>query len=198
MTRRGRRRVIVGAAIATAIALSILDHAGFFGYRSDDRVRFDGAACRSVRVIDGDTLEIDLPDGEIPTTRIRLRGIDAPEIAHDAQSGDAHYGRDAAAYLAERVMDRGLTIRLDPNRSTRDKYGRLLAYLHVGDEIASLNEKMIVSGRAYADLRFDHVFKTHFVQREAKAERAKVGLWKDVTPEQYPKWRSRLFANAAK
>lgn len=182
MTRTGQRRVIAGAAIATAIVLSILDHAGVFGYRGDDRVRYDGAACRSVRVIDGDTLEVDLPDGGKPTTRIRLRGIDAPETAHDAQSGDAHFGREARDDLTERVKDRRMTIRLDPNRPTRDKYGRLLAYLHVDGGVTSLNEELIASGSAYADLRFNHVFKTHFVQREARAERAKVGLWKDVTP----------------
>jgi len=194
MTHAGRKRVVTCGVIAAAVGLSILDHAGLFGYRGDDRLRYDGTNCTVTRVVCGDTLEVDLPDGQNATTQVRLRGIDAPDIAQGPDEKSAFYGAEAADFLRRQVEGRRVTLRLDPNRPARDKFDRLLAYVHLDGELESLNERLIEAGCAYADGRVNHVFKLQFTQREKTAERGKIGLWAVITPEQMPKWRQGIDA----
>ncbi|OWY71717.1 hypothetical protein B7486_08590 [cyanobacterium TDX16] len=192
MTHAGRKRVVTCGLIAAAAALSLLDHAGVFGYRGDDRLCYDGANCTVTRVIDGDTLEVDLPDGNRPTTLIRLRGIDAPDIAHATVETDAFYGPEATEFLRKQVGGRRVTLRLDPNRPARDNRDQLLAYVHLEGELESVNERLIKAGCAYADGRMDHVFMLQFTRLETAAGRGKIGLWAGITPEQMPPWRRRM------
>lgn len=192
MTHVGRKRVVTFGLIAAALALSILDHAGAFGYRGDDRLRYDGANCIVTRVVNGDTLEVDLPDGKSATTRVRLRGIYAPDIAHATDETDAFYGPQATEFLRKQVEGRRVTLRLDPNRPARDKLDRLLAYVHLEGELISVNERLIEAGCAYADGRANHVFMLQFSQSEQAAQRAKSGLWAEVKPDQLPKWKQRM------
>lgn len=192
MTHAGRKRVVTCGVIAAAVALSILDHAGAFGYRGDDRLRYDGASCTATRVVDGDTLDVDLLDGNRPTTQVRLRGIDAPDIAQGPDESDAFYGPQAADFLRKQVEGRRITLRLDPNRPARDRFDRLLAYVHLEGELISVNERLIEAGCAYADGRRDHVFTLQFSQREQAAQRAKSGLWAEVQLDQLPKWKQRV------
>lgn len=192
MTHAVRKRVVTCGLIAAAVALSMLDHAGAFGYRGDDRLRYDGANCTVTRVVDGDTLDVDLPDGNRPTTLIRLRGIDAPDIAHATDETDAFYGPEAKNFLRKQVEGRRVTLRLDPNRPARDKHDRLLAYVHLEGELRSVNERLIEAGCAYADGRVNHVFMLQISQSEQAAQRAKSGLWAEVKPDQLPKWKQRM------
>ena len=80
---------------------------------------------------------------------------------------------------------------LEPAQKTRDKYGRLLAYVYLDASGAMLNERLLETGHAYADRRFPHVFKDRFRDLERRAQRAGVGLWADAQPEQWPAWRQR-------
>ena len=80
------------------------------------------------RVIDGDTIETG--DGE----RIRLVQIDAPEI----DEGEC-YAEEAAAALDE-LLAPGADIRLeaDPRLDDVDRFGRLLRYVHAGEDNVNL------------------------------------------------------------
>ena len=66
-----------------------------------------------VRVIDGDTIVVDasadLP-GEIAQLRVRLRGIDAPEIGHRAGCEAERAAGDQAKATAEEFLDAALTV----------------------------------------------------------------------------------------
>lgn len=191
-----RRRLIGGSALAALVALSLLDHAGAFGYRAGDRSRYHGTEAQVIRVVDGDTLDVDIQDGNRPTTRVRLRGVDCPEIAHGPGEEDAHFGREAFDFVRNSAAGRRVQLYLDPHRANRDRYGRLLAYVHFLDAASAspgemLNEMLIARGLAYADRRSDHVFSLQFAQRETIARRRGVGLWAGITPEQMPKWRRR-------
>jgi micrococcal nuclease len=70
-------------------------------------------------IVDGDTLEVALDNGR--SERVRLIGIDTPE------RGGCFAGRatGAARSLAD---DRHVLLKGDGTQSTRDRYGRLLAY----------------------------------------------------------------------
>ena len=91
-------------------------------------------------VYDGDTLTVAAPiHGHIPAAelfsfRIRLAGIDAPELrTHDA--GEKRAGQFAAECLREHVIDK--LVWMEPTRE-REMYGRVLARINVdGGDVAT-------------------------------------------------------------
>src|SRR5688572_9719706 len=97
----GKGRVAVAGLLAAAIALVLLvdSETGDAGDSDlgDRRVRLE-------RVVDGDTLRLD--DG----TRVRLIGINAPEIAHDGLDGEC-FGRRATEFV-EGLIEPGEELRL--------------------------------------------------------------------------------------
>ncbi len=194
---RRRKRALGWLAGLALVVLVMLDHAGAFGRMGDDRSRYDGAEANVNYAADGDTIDVDLPDGPRKVTRIRLWGVDCPEIAHGPAEHDAYFGRQAAEFVRGRIVGRRVRLAFDPNRSPRDKYGRLLAYVYMADSGEMLNEGLIARGLGYADRRFAHVMKHRFVEREKLAIRDKVGLWAAVTGEQMPAWRQRMDAAGA-
>lgn len=193
-----RKRLLTTSIVSILVALSILDHNGVFGYRGDDRARYRGIHATITYVSDGDTLDIDVPDGKKSVTRLRLWGVDCPEVAHAKEESDAYFGREAADFVQEHYTGRRVRLELDPNHNVRDKYGRLLAYVYSESDGEMLNELLVTEGLAYADRRFDHALKHRFVELEKKAAKAKMGLWAEVKPEQMPAWRQRMDAAGAR
>jgi endonuclease YncB( thermonuclease family) len=123
-----RRRIFIMAALALVAVLSALDHAGAFGYRGGDRTRYDGVVTKIAYAADGDTIDVDIPDGTRSVTRILLRGIDCPEIARRGRDGRL-FCREAADFVRKEIVGRSVRLAMDPARAPRDKYGRLLAYI---------------------------------------------------------------------
>jgi micrococcal nuclease len=114
---------------AAAVVLCLLVPAASAG---DWRVRVE-------KVLDGDTVVLE--GGE----RLRLRGIDAPEVGHKDAPGQ-YYGREATEALAALVA--GKSISLDRDELDRDRYGRLVGLARLGDgRLVSL--AMIEQGAAF-------------------------------------------------
>lgn len=187
---RSRRGPILTAAVVLLAALAIADRLGLLGWRGDDRSRYHDQTFRVVKVVDGDTLDVDAPDGSHATTRIRLWGVDTPEIAHGGQA-EMYFGPEAKAFAQSLVLEKPVRLELSNGR-TRDRYGRLLAFVYSADSGNMLNERLIETGHAYADNRFDHEFKKRFGELEARARKNKVGLWAQVTMNDMPLWRQRI------
>lgn len=191
---RRRRRWRVASVLGVVVLLSALDHAREPIRRAARDQDYHGRVARVIHAADGDTLDLDLPDGSRPMTRVRLWGVDCPEIAHAPGETDAHFGREATAFVRREIVGRSVRVELDRNRDHRDRYGRLLAYLTVlpdgsDGEGELLNRMLIDRGLAYADRRFDHVRAREFLAAEQRAEKAKAGLWATVRREQMPAWR---------
>jgi micrococcal nuclease len=116
-----------GAAVALVICL--LAQAACAG---DWHVRVE-------KILDGDTVALE--GGE----RLRLRGIDAPEVEHGDAPGQ-YYGRDAARILSTMVS--GQTLILDRDELDRDRYGRLVGLARLVDG-RLVNLAMIEQGAAF-------------------------------------------------
>lgn len=129
---------------------------------ADDLALRRPAEARSIvgqaRVIDGDTIEID-------GTRIRLFGIDAPEL--DQRCDDRPAGRTAKAILDNFIGRRAVTCA----RTGTDRYGRVIAKCEVDGQ--DLGETMVWLGwaRAYVE------YSTDYVATERDAEARRVGMW---------------------
>ncbi len=195
MTRR--RKLITILVLLVVGVVSAMDHAGVFGHRGGDRRTYHDVLATVTYAADGDTIDVDIPDGNRDVTRIRLWGVDCPEIAHGEGEPGAHFGREATDFVRGEIVGRRVRLVLDPNRRSRDKYGRLLAYVYLADTGELLNEMLVQRGLAYADRRFPHVFKRRFVSIEKKVIKQRIGLWAEVTPEQMPGWRQRMDAAGA-
>jgi micrococcal nuclease len=124
------------------------------------------------RVVDGDTVEVSL-DGH--TEDVRYIGIDTPETVKPGAPIEC-FGPEAHDFN-ERLVD-GKTVRLDFDAERRDVYGRLLAYVHVGNTF--VNAELVREGYAttltiapndrYADM---------FKRLEREASSAGRGLWSE-------------------
>lgn len=128
---------------------------------------------RVLTVNDGDTITVKL-DGH--TEKVRLVGIDSPETHDDrADYRDAAY----AAKRYARSLMAGETVTLDPEprQGDRDRYGRLLRYVILGDG-TNVNEAMVRKGYAHVYDKFNFTLKSRFKAAESEAKREKLGVWK--------------------
>ena len=198
MSRR-RRIAIIALCLLVAVVLIGLDHSPVKRKwqqspesenqaLNSDFEKYHGKTFTVANVVDGDTIDIDVPDGKHQTTRIRLWGIDTPESKHP-QKGVCYFGPEAAEFTTTTVLGKQVTVYLEKHR-TRGKYGRLLAYVQLPDR-RFLNEVLLSEGFAYADLRFRHSFYQNYKQLEASARSRNKGLWENVTHEQLPEWLQR-------
>ena len=196
MSRR-RRNAIFCACFLFAAGLILLDRNRFKHrslptnvlpekQRSLDLEKYHGRVFFVIKVVDGDTLDIDIPDGKYGHTRIRLWGIDTPETKKPG-SPVMYFGPEASNFATKLALNKRVRVFVDETKDTRDKFGRLLAYIQLPDD-RFLNEVLISEGFAYADLRFDHSLYYKYISLESAARSIKRGLWKEVTRDQIPTW----------
>jgi micrococcal nuclease len=186
--RKSAWALMVSAVLA---ALVLADRAGLFGRApAADVEKYHNKSFLVVRVVDGDTLDINCPDGPYPHTRIRLWGVDTPETV-DPNAPVGHFGPQATRFTRDAALDQTVTLELD-RREIRDKYGRLLAYVFLPDG-QMLNRLLVEKGYGYADPRYDHRYKDEFQRLQRRAMRDRLGLWKDIHPQDLPYYyRDRL------
>lgn len=128
---------------------------------------------RVVSVADGDSLDVLTSQGT--TQRVRLYGIDSPEMR---QSG----GGEARKFARNLSLWRKIEIRV----MDKDAYGRAVVIITLPDGRV-LNEELVRSGHAwvynrYCDAPECDAWRT--LEKEAKA--GKTGLWRQKKP--VPPW----------
>lgn len=126
------------------------------------------------RVVDGDTLDV----GQ---TRVRLEGIDAPEIAQTCRTANGetwNCGVAAAAMLRKLAEHKDLAC----DRTGTDRYRRALATCFA-DGI-DIDEAMVRAGLAWAFVRYSKAY----VATEAEARKEKIGVWQGFAE---PPWDFR-------
>jgi len=202
MSRRRRAAIIVLCLLFAAVLIR-LDHnlirhkfkpqpKSEEQEKSLDFKKYHAKTFTVAGVVDGDTIDIDIPDGKYKRTRIRLWGVDTPETKSD-KVGVMYFGPQAADFTTKLTLEKQVAVYLEEHR-TRGKYGRLLAYIQLPNG-KFLNEALLTEGFAYADLRFRHSFYNKYKQLEASARSQKKGLWQNVTRQQLPEWLKRMRPN---
>lgn len=127
-----------------------------------------------LRVVDGDTVDVQLEDGA--TARVRLLGIDTPEVYSGSECGG-----DAASRAAQRLLPAGTRVVLvpDPTQALVDRYGRILRYVMEGSR--DINRVLVAQGHATVYL-YDHKpfqrAKSYFAA-QATAKAHSRGIWKN-------------------
>ena len=126
------------------------------------------------RVVDGDTIHIG-------KTKIRLHGIDAPEMKQTCRTrkGEEQMcGQLAKQALQRLVQGQDVVCKGD----TRDRYKRLIAVCYVGP--FNINKQMVVDGWAMAYRKYSK----DYVKAETFAKSRREGLWRG---EFEPPWEWR-------
>jgi micrococcal nuclease len=124
-----------------------------------------------VRIVDGDTIHVQI-DGRVE--KVRYIGVNTPEVHHPSR-GEEPGGREATAVNSGLVA--GQPVRLELDVQLRDRYGRLLAYVWVGDVM--VNAELVRRGYAQVmtippNVRYQELLLK--LQREARE--AGRGLWR--------------------
>ena len=139
------------------------------------------------RVVDGDTIEVrttgrvdgpgagSAPVG--PIQDVRLIGIDTPESVNPNTPVEC-FAREASAATAAMIEDRRVMLVRDVEEA--DRYGRLLRYVYLGDEM--VGARLIANGYAFAYTyppNVRHAALHVSLQRDAR--RNDRGLWSPDT-----------------
>ena len=100
-----------------------------------------------VKVVDGDTLdlEIDLGFSLTKKERCRVAGIDTPEC-RTRDKEEKQYGMAAKVYMAG-MLKKATNLRVKTEKD--GKYGRMLGWIYCDEYEESLNERMVMDGYAW-------------------------------------------------
>jgi len=87
-----------------------------------------------VKVVDGDTYEIDIDLGLtvwVRSERVRLYGVDTPEVYGVKHDSEEYLLGKAASDFAKSIMKKGTLAIVETLKDSKGKYGRYLAVLYV-------------------------------------------------------------------
>ena len=130
-----------------------------------------------VKVVDGDTVV--LAGG----ARVRVLGIDAPEMERDGHPADflAHQSKAA---LAEMILNR--TVILSYDRLRYDHYGRVLAYLFLPDHTL-VNAELVRRGLARVYFISPNLrYQKELLVAQQEAIGAQRGVWQQLLKQDEP------------
>ncbi len=125
------------------------------------------------RVVDGDTIEVDVRGNR---SMVRLIGIDTPEKTGGLLAAEC-YG-DEATVITSHLLVPGEEVFLEGDVELRDRYGRLLAYVHRSRDGLFINHHLVEIGAAAAKTYEPNSHHAAlFGRAQARAKEANRGLW---------------------
>ena len=164
----GRRGPLLLGVLLGAVLTAAAIGAGVLAAGTGDR-----DAATVVRVVDGDTVRVDLDGVE---TAVRLLNVDAPETRHP-DKGVACLGPEASAFVT-RLLPPGTRVELEYDGTRLDRYGRTLAGVWRQDDL--VNAELARAGLGSPVQYNGQVKFLAAVERAAReAERREVGAYAD-------------------
>ena len=125
------------------------------------------------RVVDGDTIEVTKNGIK---EKVRLIGVNTPETVDPRKKVEC-FGKEASAYAKEILINQKVTVVPDSTQDTRDRYGRLLAYVYREDGLF-VNKHMIAEGYGYEyTYKVPYLFQKEFKEAQLRAQTEGNGLW---------------------
>ncbi|SKH86916.1 thermonuclease family protein [Mycobacteroides abscessus] len=128
-----------------------------------------------LRTVDGDT--IDVLDQDRRRLRIRIIGIDSPEL-HKPNYTKACFSEEASEYAHRTLDGQKIALEYDPDGDRIDRYGRTLAYVILADG-RNFSVESARGGYAHSYV-YGHRPSTHAAEIAAAEQEAKDagrGLW---------------------
>jgi len=135
-------------------------------------------------VVDGDTIDV------ATIGRVRLLGIDAPEIGRGFDTS-APFAREARARLTSLILHRW--VRLEQEGDRLDVYNRRLAYVLTEDGVF-VNAALVREGLARITARLPLSRLDELRRAEAEAQTFRRGMWGDAPQIPAPSYTARSKA----
>ena len=173
--------MVVGRTLA---AVALLVALGFAA--SPTLAQTQAGPAYVTRVVDGDTLYAEL-GGRLEA--VRYLGVNTPRIEHPI------YGAESYATIAREANRRlveGKWVRLVFEGSTRDRHGRLLAYVWSGSTF--VNAALVHYGYGEAATASTAGYAAYFRTLEEGARRDARGIWRDRDAQTYHRPRPTELA----
>ena len=138
---------------------------------------------RITKITDGDTFWVTFASGN--REKIRILGVDAPET-YSSNSPNEYDGitdtdclddwvNSATEFAIDTLSGKIVQVIADPLGDERDRFDRLLVYIHVdGRDFSSI---LVESGFARVYRKYDYSRKSVYLAMEETAKLNKVGLW---------------------
>jgi micrococcal nuclease len=126
---------------------------------------------------DGDTIGVTI-NGTQET--IRLIGVDTPETKKPGSPIQC-YGPEASSFTKTLIGSQPVRLAADSRSDDRDRYGRLLRYVYIGDGTL-VNQKIISEGYGFAYTVFPFDKETTFSASQEDARASHRGLWAACQP----------------
>jgi len=140
-------------------------------------------------VIDGDTIDVER------FGRVRLLGIDAPELAHGFDTA-APFAREARDLLGSLVLHHWVRLEKERDGAAVDAYKRHLAYV-VREDGLVVNTEIVRQGLARVTARALLVRLDELKAAEAMAQSVRRGIWGSAPPIPPPSY-TRPFSRPPK
>ena len=117
------------------------------------KIMFEYYVKKVTRVVDGDTIDVDIDLGfDISfSSRVRLAGIDTPE-SRTRDLAEKALGLEAKAYLKHAIEEAKTVVIKTEKMNSSEKYGRILGWVYLDGDTVSINDKMINVGHAWGYL----------------------------------------------
>lgn len=132
------------------------------------------------KIIDGDTIEIDL-DGK--AERVRMIGINTPESVDPNRPVEC-LGKEAALEARKLLEGKQIRLKADISQDDRDKYNRLLRYVWTKEGLF-YNLEILKRGLAKEyTYQKAYDYQQEFRAAETAAKNANKGLWSKTACEQ--------------
>lgn len=133
------------------------------------------ASAQVIRVIDGDTIEVQLPSDV--RAKVRLVGLDAPELNSTNTRPPECQAEIAREHLLNLLAGKTVTLEPDVAQADTDRYGRLLRFISVGG--ADIGAQMISAGLAkeYQYSKLPHWRVREYQEAQQQAQTAAIGIW---------------------
>ena len=127
---------------------------------------------RVVKVYDGDTITLQ------DKRRVRFLGIDTPELAERQP-----FAKEAKQYTEETCLGKDVFISFEPGSDKTDRYGRILAWIWVGQNVGYLNLNEALVSQGYASVYTPGKKKLQnyekLIKLQSQAKQNKLGKWKE-------------------
>jgi micrococcal nuclease len=172
--RRSRSAPWVLLAVLVVVVAAIV-------FRPDEPQAAREGPYQVVRVVDGDTIIITRKGKR---ERVRFLRVNTPESVHPDAKQNTPMGKVASDFTKRELSSEKVILEFEGDQ--RDRYGRLLAYIFVGDEnfcVTLVEEGLSPYYTAYGlSERYDDEFR----RAERDARNAHLGIWS--TPESTQKY----------
>ncbi len=170
-----------GTRVFWGLVVALLGASAYFGANAEQRRRevqrgeasvSTGAIVHLSRVVDGDTVLVQNPDGG--SVAVRILGVKSFDPAGD-KAPTARAGQAAVAALGRMLGEKPIRVLL--NAEPKDKHGRTIATLYVDDKDVGLT--LVKQGLVLVYPVYPFPALSMYLEEQEAARAARRGFWSD-------------------